>query len=141
MPTMNQEIIKFANGNEDTINYFDRLQDWACQRFAADGRAIGAYDTTRSMSEKTGKLSEAFFSTIERMSGVTKNKENAGAWAVNPSVKWAAFALVDASVNTLLPITTFPQMSAFVDFRPTAHGDSVHFKVAPRDLFVVSLGN
>ena len=140
MPTMNQEIVKFANGNVDTINYFDRLQDWACQRFAADGRNIGSYDTSVSISEKSGKLTEAFFSTIERMSGVQKNAENAGAWAVNPSVKWAAFALIDASVNTLLPITTFPNMAAFVDFRAASYGDIVHFKVQPRDLFVVSLG-
>lgn len=137
----NQEIIKFANGDVDTINYFDRVTDYMCQRFANDGRKIGSFDTSVSMSEKAVKLNEAFFSTIERMSGVKKNAENAMAWAVNPSVKWATFALIDATVNTLLPITTFPQMASFVDFRPTQYGDAVHFKVAPRDLFVVSLGS
>lgn len=140
MATFNQEIIKFANGNEDTVKYFDRARDWMCHRFSVDGRKIGEYDASKTLAEKSDKLNQAFFAEVERMSGFPITADNAQAWHMNPSVQWAAMAIRDMTINSLLPITTFPNMDTFVDLRILGLGDIAKFKVTSRDLFVVSQG-
>ena len=140
MPTFHQELVKFANGNEDTMKYFDRARDWMCHRFSIDGRKVGDFDTTKSLTEKSDKLNQAFFAEVERMSGVTRNADNAQAWTMHPSVQWAAMAIRDMTINSLLPITTFPNMDTFVDMQTIGLGDIAKFRVTPRDLFVVSRG-
>lgn len=140
MATFNAEIVKFANGNEDTIKYFEKAQDYIIHRFSNDGRKLGNYEDG-SLSMKSTKLNDAFFAEVSRRAGVARTEENAEAWAMHPSVKWAFMAIVDATINTLLPITTFPNMADFVDFRVARYGDVVKFRVMPRELFIVSRGN
>lgn len=53
----------------------------------------------------------------------------------------ATFAIVDALVNSVLPLTINPSVGLFTDMRYVSYGDMVHFKVMPRSLFVVSEGN
>lgn len=52
----------------------------------------------------------------------------------------ATFAIVDALVNSVLPLTINPSVGLFTDMRYVSYGDMVHFKVMPRSLFVVSDG-
>lgn len=138
---MNSEIIKFAAGNDNTVKYFDRARDYIIQRFAQDGRNLGKFEEGVTLSAKAEQLNKAFFGAVEVRSGVARTEENASAWMAHPSVRWAAMSIIDATVNTLLPITTFPNMADFVDFKSIGYGDVAHFKVMPRELFVVSRGN
>lgn len=52
----------------------------------------------------------------------------------------AAFAVVDAVVNTVLPQTLNSSIGLFTDLKFVGYGDSVKFRVRPRGLFVVSRG-
>lgn len=131
---MTNEIVKFAAGNEAVKNYFEAVTDYELHRFSIDG-----YDSSVSLSKKNEKLNEAFLSAVEAKAGVTR-EDAKEAWMAHPAVKWAAMSIVDATINSLLPIVVFPNMNDFVDLRTTAYGDIVHFKVMPRELFTVSLG-
>ena len=129
---LSNEIVKFAAGNTD---FFVAFQD-----YYNHVNKMGAYDESVSLSEKSEKINSAFFAEVEKRSGVTRSAENAESWAANPMVQWAAFAVIDAVVNSVLPQTLNPTMGMFTDLRFTSYGDIVKFKVKPRSLFVVSNG-
>lgn len=131
----NMDIVKFAAGSEAVEKFFALAKDFEMHKFEIKG-----YDETVSLNEKDSKLNEAFFAAVEERAGLTR-ADAKGAWMSNPSVKWAAMSLVEATINSLLPVTVFPQMADFVDLKTTGYGDTVHFKVMPRELFTVAVGN
>ena len=53
---------------------------------------------------------------------------------------FAAMAIVDAVVNSVLPMTINPSVGLFTDMRYVSYGDIVHFTVKPRSLYIVSDG-
>ena len=91
-------------------------------------------------AENAEKLSKAFFEEIEAKSGVARAGLDSNAWANHPSVKWASMAVIDALINTIIPVTILPQFGDFCDFRTAGYGDIVKFKVMPRGLYTVSRG-
>lgn len=122
---LTQEIVNFANGKTDLYE--------ATQRYFQ-------FENERT-SENTEKLNKAFFAEIERMSGVSREGVEATAWAMNPSNKWAAFSIIDAMVNAILPVTILPKFGMFVDFKSIGYGDIVKVRVKPKQFYTVSKGN
>lgn len=122
--SLSNEVITFAAG--DTTLYE------AAERFYR-------YENERT-GENADKLTKAFFNEIERKSGVLREGLDGNAWAMHPSVKWASMAVIDAVVNTIIPIAILPQFGTFCDFRTVGYGDIVKFKVMPRGLYTVSRG-
>lgn len=53
---------------------------------------------------------------------------------------FASMSVIDAVINTIIPITIIPQFGNFCDFRTVGYGDIVKFKVAPRGFFTVTRG-
>lgn len=127
---MNAELRKFAGDNVDFYVAFEEYYN--CKN-----------DPTRTpsipLTEMSEKINKGFFAEIERLSGV-KKAEAPNAWMANPSVKWAAFALIDQVINSLLPAYITNSLNPFVDMRFVAYGDAVHYKITPRNLFTVSMG-
>lgn len=98
------------------------------------------YNTDKMTAEQHNKIENAFFAEIEKKAGVAREGVTAEAWASHPSVQWAAFSVVDAVVNTILPQTLNSSIGLFTDLKFVGYGDSVKFRVRPRGLFVVSKG-
>ena len=142
MPNISKEIVTFCAGNTKTSDFITAFQDYYAQtRETMDGLKLFAYDTSVSYDEKRKKVNDAFFAEVEARSGVVRTAENLDSWPVNPSVKWAAMAVIDATINSVLPLTINPSIGIFTDLRFTSYGDIVHYKIKPRTLYTVSLGN
>lgn len=52
----------------------------------------------------------------------------------------ATFAIVDAMVNAILPVTILPKFGMFVDFKSIGYGDIVKVRVKPKQFYTVSKG-
>lgn len=122
---LTQEIVNFANGKTDLYE--------ATQRYFQ-------FENERT-PENTEKLNKAFFAEIERMSGVSREGIDPTAWAMNPSIRWSCFSIVDAMVNAILPVTILPKFGMFVDFKSIGYGDIVKVRVKPKQFYTVSKGN
>lgn len=118
------EVVTFAAGNTDFYEAAARYFKFENERTA----------------ENNSKLNNAWFAEIERKSGVSREGLDVSAWVSHPAVKWAAFAVVDAVINAILPVTIIPQMSMFADFRPVGVGDVLKIRVQPKQFYTVSLG-
>lgn len=121
---LSNEIITFAAGNVDLYEAAQRYYQFENERTA----------------ENTQALTDAFFAEVESKSGVKRDGLDANAWAINPSVKWASLAVVDAIINAIIPVTILPQFGMFCDFRTAGYGDIVKFRVQPRGFYTVSRG-
>lgn len=138
MPKFSNEIVQFANGD---TTFFEAFSDYYFHwNSEVKNEKLGYFDNTRSLSEKSDKIQKAFFAQIEKMSGVKRTDDNANAWASNPQVQWACFALVDAVINSILPATINPSIGIFTDMRYVSYGDIVKYTIKPRSLFTVSRG-
>ncbi len=120
---LSNEITTFASN----VDFYVAFQDYYMNR-------------DKMTSENTEKLQNSFFAEMEAKSGVSRSGLSVDAWIAHPSVKWAAFAVVDAVVNAILPKVVTPAFSTFADFRFTSYGDIVKFRVMPSQLYTVSKG-
>lgn len=121
------ELKKFANGNTDFYVAFDEY--YACKN---NNRTPSI-----PMYEMAEKVSNGYFAEIERLAGV-KEADCPNSWMANPQVQWAAMAIVNEVVNSLIPQYMTNSLSPFVDFRTVGYGDTVKFDIKPRTLYVIS---
>lgn len=120
---MNKELVQFAAGNTD---FYEAAMSYFCDK--------------KQTSENKALMNDAWFAELERKSGVTRAGNENGAFENNPMVKWAAFAIIDATINAIIPEVILPQFGMFADFRTAGYGDIVKFKIMPRSFYTVSLG-
>ena len=125
--SMPNEVVQFAQTNGGNTDFYVAFQDYYFNRDKMD-------------SEKHDKLQNAFFAEIIAKSGVSRDGLTTEAWVSPPSVQWAAFAVVDATVNAILPQVLTPAFGLFTDFRFVSLGDVVKFKIMPNQFFTVSKG-
>jgi len=126
--SMPNEVVQFAQTNGGNTDFYVAFQDYYFNRDKMD-------------SEKHDKLQNAFFAEIIAKSGVSRDGLTTEAWVSHPSTQWAAFAVVDATVNAILPQVLTPAFGLFTDFRFVSLGDVVKFKIMPNQFFTVSKGN
>jgi hypothetical protein len=93
---MNKELVQFAAGNTE---FYEGAMSYFCDK--------------KQSVENKGLLQEAFLAEVERKSGVSRSGNEISAWLNNPNVQWAAFAIVDRTINAILPISILPQFSLF----------------------------
>jgi hypothetical protein len=94
-----------------------------------------------SFSEKEEKMNAALRREILRVAGINNFDEfPVETWAGNPQLTWAAFAVVSAMIDMVLPDSIIKNIGMYSEVRTIGWGDSASFDVAPRDLFVVSKG-
>ena len=138
MANLSPEIVTFASGD---TTFYEKFQDYYFHKSAVENnRKLGAYEEGVSLSVKADQVKNAYFAEIEKVSGVKRSVENADAWAANPMVRWANFAVLNATVNAVLPAYVTGSLAPFVDFRPVSYGDIVKFRVKPKTLYTVSRG-
>lgn len=138
MTNLSAEIVNFAAGD---ATFYAKFQDYYFHKSAVEnGRKLGAYEDGVALSVKSQQVKDAFFAEVEKVSGVRRTAENAEAWMSNPMVKWANFAVLNATINSVLPAYVTGSLSPFVDFRTVSYGDIVHYRVKPRTLYTVSRG-
>ena len=125
--SMPNEVVQFAQTNGGNTDFYVAFQDYYFNRDKMD-------------SEKHDKLQNAFFAEIIAKSGVSRDGLTTEAWVSHPSVQWASFAVVDATVNAILPQVLTPAFGLFTDFRFVSLGDVVKFKIKPNQFFTVSKG-
>ena len=125
--SMPNEVVQFAQTNGGNTDFYVAFQDYYFNRDKMD-------------SEKHDKLQNAFFAEIIAKSGVSRDGLTTEAWISHPSVQWASFAVVDATVNAILPQVLTPAFGLFTDFRFVSLGDVVKFKIKPNQFFTVSKG-
>ena len=125
--SMPNEVVQFAQTNGGNTDFYVAFQDYYFNRDKMD-------------SEKHDKLQNAFFAEIVAKSGVSRDGLTTEAWVSHPSVQWASFAVVDATVNAILPQVLTPAFGLFTDFRFVSLGDVVKFKIKPNQFFTVSKG-
>lgn len=118
------EIKEFAKGN---LDYFEAFSDYY-------------FNEAKRTAENAELVQKAFFEEIERRSGVARTEENMDSWASNPMVQWAGLAIIDATINSVLPQTINESMGLFTDLRMVGAGDIVRLKIRPRTLFTVTRG-
>lgn len=118
------EIVKFAEGNLDYFESFSRYY----------------FNESERTAEKADLIQKAFFAEVEKRSNVKCTPENMDSWVANPLVQWAALAIIDATINSVLPQTINDSMGLFTDLRMVGAGDIVRLKIRPRTLFTVTKG-
>ena len=122
MAILSTEIVKFAAGDTDF---------YEC--------AVDNY--LNPTAEKKAIIQNAFFSEIERKSGVSRQGLTPEAWMTHPSVRWATCAVIDATVSAILPSVLTPAFGVFMDLRFVGVGDIYKVRVMPNTLYTVSKGN
>lgn len=135
---ISDEIIQFANGNTD---FYEAFADYHNHKAAEEWNSkMGAYDHNVSLSVKSGKVRDAFFAEVERLSGCKLTDENKDMWMANPMTRFATFAVINAAVNVVLPGYVQATFAPFVDFRTVGYADVVNLKIPPKTLYTVSKG-
>ena len=120
---LTNEIVNFAGDNTD---FYLGIAEY----FAKAEKTQADHDT----------INKGFFAEVERHSGVSREGLAPEAYASNPSVKWAAMAVIDASINAILPQVLLPQFGMFMDMKFVGVGDVMKFTVKPNQFYTVSLG-
>lgn len=119
---MNKDLIAFAGENTD---FYEAAMSYFCDK--------------KQTAENKGLMQDAWFAEVERKASVSRQDNAVDAWIAHPSVQWAAFAIIDATINAIIPQTILPQFSVFADFRTAGIGDVVKFKITPKSFYTVSL--
>ena len=86
------------------------------------------------------KLNDAFFAEIEKKSNVSREGIDVSAWVAHPAVRWASFAIIDATINAIIPVTILPQFGMFADLSGIGYGDIKKFTIKPKQFYTVSKG-
>lgn len=136
MKSLPLSVINFAAGNTSPyiafVDYYNHYR-------ANSGIKSLSFDTTISFDEKEKRIKEALLKEILRVSGINSIETfSLEVWATNPNIQWAAFAVVSAMIDSVLPDSLIQSIGAYTDVRSMGHGDSMMFEITPRDLFVVS---
>lgn len=137
-----KNAVQFSTGNDLYLKFADY---WNHAQSLNGNAKAGAFETTRkdgtpiSFSEKEHEMNEALKAEIMKFAGIS-NMEGfpVETWASHPTLKWAAFAIVSALIDMVIPDALVQSTGLYTDVRAIGWGDSASFDVKPRDLFVVS---
>lgn len=139
-------VLKFAGNN--TSLYVKFADYWNHYQSLNGNKSAGSFQTSRlvdgkevpiSFSEKEEEMNKALREEVLRFAGIQNLSEfPLETWSNHPSLKWAAFAVVSALVDMILPDALIQSTGLYADVRAIGWGDSASFEVKPRDLFMVS---
>ena len=141
MAKLPMNVVNFAAQTTDSALVYELFQDYFCHYMdETQKRNIGAYDNSCTLSEKEQKMHRQLLSEVQKLSGAKINVENAKMMAKNPMVTWATFAVVEAMIDAILPLTLINSIGTYTEIRNIGFGDSASFEIAPRSLMTVSTG-
>jgi hypothetical protein len=136
-------VLNFAAGEKNMAPYIMFRDYW--NHYRSNGGAknvefskVDDKGNPISFEEKEALMNAAFKREIARVAGVNFADFPLEAYATNPQVNWATFAIVSAMVDMILPESIIETTGLYTDVRVIPWGDSASFEIKPRDLFVVS---
>ena len=132
-------VVTFAEqtgGNTDFYEAFGDYYNHYMHQFF--NKTLGTYDDTVSFEEKDDKIYKAFMKEIQRVSGQDMSTFSEAVMASNPMVGWAAFAISNQAIETILPLTVIDSIGIYTDIRNIGFGDSAQFDIEPRALMTIS---
>lgn len=141
MAKLPMNVVNFAAQTADSALVYELFQDYFCHYMdETQKRNIGAYDNSCVLSEKEQKMHKQLLSEVQKLSGAEITADNAKMMAKNPMVTWATFAVVEAMIDAILPLTLINSIGTYTEIRNIGFGDSASFDIAPRSLMTVSQG-
>lgn len=141
MTKLQNDIVMFAQANSLDINMYDRAKDLYRNKKSIDGNTKVSFDASIPFDVKEAKLEAEMRTAVSKMSGVSFDEisKNPAAFATNPMVNWATFAVVGSVIDAILPDALIDSVGIYSDIRIVGYGDSASFEIKPRDLFTVSV--
>jgi hypothetical protein len=128
-------VLAFA---QDKVDVYKAFSDYFNHYRAENGNEKVKYDNSISFDEKNDKMHKALVNEVSRVSGVAFTEFKPEVYATNPMVNWAAFAVINAMIDTILPETLIDSIGIYTDIRVGGFGDNFSFEIKPRDLFAVT---
>jgi len=139
MNKMLPNLTAFSAGNEKP---YEQMRDYFFHYMSAkNGKKYGDFDASVSLDVKEKKMHDSLMSEIARVSGQPIREDmDMAHFSMNPMIKWASFAVIDAMIDAILPETIIDSIGVYTDIRPVGFGDSASFRIEPRSLYTVSTG-
>lgn len=144
MKTVPSNVLAFAS--EKNLQPYMQFRDYYNHYRSAilgaknlDFSTVDDKGQTLSFTEKESLMNASLKREIMRVAGIGNFDQFAlEQWVTNPMLNWAAFAVVSAMIDMILPETIIDSIGLYTDVRTIGWGDSALFDVESRDLFVVS---
>lgn len=135
-------IRKFAGDNNNTLKFIDRARDYYFHYMSeVANKKIGVFDSSVSLQEKENKINKDFLNEVMTFANFQAPAQlNPVHFATNPTLRWAAFAIVDMIIQAVLPETIVNSIGVYTDIRNIGWGDSAQFEIKPRALMTISTG-
>lgn len=133
-------VVQFAGAKTDV---YEGFKDYYFHYMSENaGKSLGSYDSTISLDTKETTMNAHLFSEIQRVSGQTKpDGIDLASWAMNPTLKWATFAVVNMLIDSIIPDTIIKSIGIYTDIKTVPYGGVAQFDVKPNSLFTVSKGS
>lgn len=123
----------------DSVDLFKAWGDYFNHYRAVNFGVKKDYDTALSLDEKAVKLHNAIKAEIFKYAGMPSDSViSETVWANSPQFKWAAFAVVNALVDMVIPDVVADGYGRFSEIRNIGYGDSAVFDIKSSDLFYVT---
>lgn len=134
-----QHIVAFA---QDNVKVYEAMRDYFNHYMAeVQGKNIGIYDATVSLSKKDEEMHKALLSEVKRLSGAEISADiPMSAWASNPAVVWATRTTLSMMIDAILPDTIIKSIGVYTDIKYGGFGETATYEVEPNSLFTVSKG-
>lgn len=128
-------VLKFSD-NEDLFKAWgDYFNHYRAVNFGINKD----YDKNRSLDEKAEKLNRAIHAEINKFAGTpSETVISERIWQTSPQYRWAAFAVVNALVDMVIPDVVADAYGRFSEIRNIGYGDSAVFDIKSSDLFYVT---
>lgn len=128
---------------DENAKFFDCVKDYYnhhCSSKNVDTYKGAEFDAKFSLKEKDAKMHDMLLDRVSRLSGIDKEmmKSNPMAFATNPLMGWATFAVIQSTIDVVLPDAIIRDYGLVAEVRNAALGDTLKFRIRPRDYFVVS---
>jgi hypothetical protein len=138
--TLPSHLIKFAAGDNDTVELFNSFKDYWNQYRSenSNGTKHFAFVPGVTLEQKGKDLNEAMIREIGKRAGVDFTTAPITSFANHPVVTWAAGMLASMMIEAILPDTIIESTAAYAEVRQLALGESEVFDISSRDLFPVS---
>lgn len=133
-------IVSFASNNDKTLKFVDKFRDYYFHYMSqVKKKDLGTFDSSVSLAEKESIVDKDFMSEVFRIANFS-NVDNVDRVQIanNPTIRWAAMAVVDMVIQAVLPETIINSIGLYTDFRNIGWGDSVQFELKPRALMTIS---
>lgn len=114
-------------------------KDYFSHYRAVNYSAAVDYDKQFSFDDKTEKMNGAIHQEIAKLVGFSGDSVVAeNVLSTSPMYVWAAYAVVNALVDMIVPDVLASEYSQFADIKNIGWGDSASFDIKSSDLFTVT---